>query len=70
MEQLIAEIEAYGANARTTPQKLLKQVVGANRGQWQKWKSGTSSPTMRVADRICEYSAEQPVQEPAEGDAA
>lgn len=55
MEQLISDIEAYCARAGISPQKLLRDAINAQWGQWQKWKDGEASPTMKVADRIREH---------------
>lgn len=52
MEQLISDIEAYCERVGITPQKLLRDAINAQWGQWQKWKIGESSPTMKVADRL------------------
>jgi hypothetical protein len=60
MEQLISEIENYCAKAGIAPQKLLRAVIGANWGQWGKWRDGSSSPTMAVADRIRAHIADDP----------
>lgn len=58
MESLILEIEAYATRHGITPQKFLRDVIAAPWGQWQKWKDGTSSPTMRIVDKIRDYMAE------------
>lgn len=55
MEQLISDIEAYCARTGISPQKLLRDAINAQWGQWQKWKDGEASPTMKVADRIRDY---------------
>lgn len=60
MEQLIAEVEAYCAAAGTSPQRVLRAAIGASWGQWDRWKAGTSSPTMVVADRLRRWMAEHP----------
>ncbi|RAP39463.1 hypothetical protein BYZ73_20410 [Rhodovulum viride] len=69
MEQFIAEIEAYAAACSKTPQKVLRDAIGANWGQWDSWKSGDGSPTMKVVDRLRDYMLAHPA--PAStGDAA
>ncbi|RAP39402.1 hypothetical protein BYZ73_20720 [Rhodovulum viride] len=60
MEQFIAEIEAYAAACSKTPQKVLRDAVGANWGQWDSWKRGASSPTMKVVDRLREFMTANP----------
>lgn len=55
MEQLISDIEAYCERSGVSPQKLLREAINAQWGQWQKWKDGEASPTMKVADRIRQY---------------
>lgn len=55
MEQFIAEIEAYCAARGISPQNLLRKVINAPWGQWSKWKDGTSSPTMLIADKLRDY---------------
>ncbi|MFW5655942.1 MAG: hypothetical protein ACOCYW_09930 [Roseicyclus sp.] len=60
MEQLIAEVEAYARAAGITPQKVLRDGIGAGWGQWDGWKAGASSPTMRVADRLRAWMAQHP----------
>lgn len=60
MEQFIREIEAYCAVAGIKPQRLLRDAVNAQWGQWDGWKSGKSSPTMALVDRLRVYMAEHP----------
>jgi hypothetical protein len=67
MDELISDIEQYCAAARITPQRLLREAIGAGWGQWDAWKSGTSSPTMKVVDRLRAHMAAHPP--PAPGDA-
>lgn len=62
MDQLIAEIEAYAAALGLSPQKVLRDAIGSSWGQWDAWKAGTSSPTMRVVDRLRAHMAEHPPQ--------
>ncbi|WP_232220975.1 hypothetical protein [Paracoccus sp. J39] len=69
MEQFIREIEAYTALHCISPQKLLREVIAAPWGQWQKWKDGTSSPTMRIVDKIRDHMAKHPAS-PTSEDAA
>ncbi len=52
MDQLIEEVEAFCAATGWTPQRVLRAAIGASWGQWEKWKAGTSSPTLIVADRL------------------
>lgn len=67
MEQFISDIEAYCSAAGILPQQLLKEVVGANWGTWQRWKDGKSSPTMKLVDRIRAYMSENPPHDSAHG---
>ncbi|ANB32744.1 hypothetical protein M2324_001650 [Rhodovulum sulfidophilum] len=60
MEQLIAEIEAYAAAWSKSPQKVLRDAIGASWGQWEAWKSGQASPTMRVADKLRDHMRTNP----------
>lgn len=69
MEKLIAEIESYTSELGITPQKFLRDVLNAPWGQWDGWKVGKSSPTMRNADRLREYMAENPPPAPASANA-
>jgi len=55
MEQFISDIERYCAAHGISPQKLLRDAVNASWRQWQDWRDGKSSPTLRVADRIREH---------------
>ncbi len=69
MEQLISDIEAYCAKRGISPQKLLRAAINAKWSQWQSWKDGESSPTMKVADRLREFMAADDVShDPALGD--
>lgn len=78
MEQLISDIEAYCAARGVQPQRLLRDAINATWNLWQKWKDGEASPTMKVADRLRAYMAENPVHpaphgraaQPDQGDAA
>lgn len=58
MEQLILDIETYCAARGIKPQRLLREVINAKWGQWQDWKDGKASPTMRVVDRLRAYIAD------------
>lgn len=58
MEKLISDIETYCAARGITPQNLLRIVLNAKWSQWQDWKTGASSPTMKVADRLRAYMDE------------
>ncbi|MCW2305033.1 hypothetical protein M2324_003448 [Rhodovulum sulfidophilum] len=60
MEQLIVDIEAYAAAVQKTPQKILRDAIGASWGQWASWKSGKASPTLRVVDRLRAFMAANP----------
>ncbi|WP_287882726.1 hypothetical protein [Paracoccus sp. (in: a-proteobacteria)] len=69
MEQFIREIEVWAARHDTSPQRILREVIDAPWGLWQKWKEGTSSPTMRTADKIRDHLAKHPAS-PTSEDAA
>lgn len=60
MEQLIAEVEAYAAAREVTPQKVLRDAIGASWGQWDAWRAGKASPTMRIADRLRNFMRDNP----------
>lgn len=60
MERFIAEIQAYADACGITPPALLRTVINAQWGQWQKWKDGTASPTLRIVDRIHSHMAANP----------
>ena len=66
MERFISDIEAYARACGISPQALLRTVINAQWGQWQKWKDGDASPTMRIADRIYAYMAENPAPQTSE----
>ena len=66
MERFISDVEAYALACGITPQALLRNVINAQWGQWQKWKAGEASPTMRIADRIYAHMAENPAQQTSE----
>lgn len=57
MEKLISEIQDHAARQGVSPQKFLRDVIGASWNTWSKWLSGESSPTMAVADRIRSHIA-------------
>ncbi|SIO36867.1 hypothetical protein SAMN05444722_1710 [Rhodovulum sp. ES.010] len=63
MDKLIAEVEAYAAAWDKVPQKVLRDAIGAGWGQWDSWKDGRSSPTMKVVDRLREFMAANPPPE-------
>lgn len=58
MEQLISEIQTFASAQGVTPQKFLRDVIGASWNTWQKWRDGESTPTMAVADRIRTHIAD------------
>lgn len=66
MERFISDVEAYAQAYGVTPQAFLRLVINAQWGQWQKWKDGDSSPTMRIADRIYAHMAKNPPPETSE----
>ena len=65
MEQLIREIEAYASQMQRPPQWVLRKAFNAGWGQWDSWKSGKSSPTMAVVDRIKLFMKNNPPPETA-----
>lgn len=60
MEQFIRDIETYAEAVGRKPQAVLRAAVGASWGAWDSWRSGESSPTMIVADRIRDYMKANP----------
>ncbi|MDN5567691.1 MAG: hypothetical protein L0G27_02885 [Paracoccus sp. (in: a-proteobacteria)] len=66
MEQFTADIEAYADACGITPQALLRSVINAQWGQWQKWKDGKASPTLRIVDRVYAHMAANPVPQTCE----
>ena len=66
MEQFIHEVEAYCLTRGISPQNLLRKAINAPWGQWRKWKDGTSSPTMIIADKLRDYMDANPAVEPPE----
>ena len=68
MHKLIEAIEYYAQEIDRTPEWVLRAAIGASWRQWEAWKEGKSSPTVRNADRIYEYMAANPA--PERGEAA
>lgn len=66
MEQFIAEIEGYTVALGISPQNFLRKTINAPWGQWQKWKDGTSGPTLPTVDKLRIYMASHPVIETPE----
>lgn len=60
MDQFIREIEEFCAAAGIRPERLLRETINAQWGQWARWRDGKSSPTMIVADRIRRFMRENP----------
>jgi hypothetical protein len=60
MEQFITEIEFYTDALGIKPQRLLRDVLNSPWGQWDDWKSGKSSPTLRNVDRLRDHIAANP----------
>lgn len=63
MEQFISEIEQYAAAVGRTPQWVLRKAVNISWSQWESWKSGRSSPTMALADRVRAYLRANPPEQ-------
>lgn len=66
MERFISDVESYALACGISPQSLLRKTVNAQWGQWQKWKDGDASPTMRIVDQIYAHMAENPAPETSE----
>ena len=66
MERFISDVETYALACGISPQSLLRKTVNAQWGQWQKWKDGDASPTMRIVDQIYAHMAENPAPETSE----
>ncbi|MBL3575335.1 hypothetical protein [Rhodovulum sulfidophilum] len=60
MEQLIAEVRAYAEATNKSPEKVLREAIGASWGAWAAWQAGTSGPTMRSADRLRAFMTANP----------
>lgn len=63
MEQLIQEIEAYAAAVGLQPTTVIQHAGCGGGGAWPKWKSGESACTLRTADRLRRYMADNPPPE-------
>jgi hypothetical protein len=60
MEEFIKEIEAYCAKTGLQPQQVLRRSLQSSWGVWAEWKAGTTSPTLRSADRVRDWMQENP----------
>lgn len=67
MEKLIRDIETYAQTVGLKPQTVLRAAVGAGWGAWDAWRTGKSSPTVVVADRIYAYMAANPAAHQEKG---
>ena len=60
LKQLISDIEAYSRATGRKPQMILRAAVGAGWGTWDAWLADSSSPTMKIGDRIRAYMLANP----------
>jgi len=60
MDKLILEIESHCAAAGIPPQRLLREAINGSWSTWDKWKSGKSSPTMKIVERTRAHMAAHP----------
>lgn len=70
MEQFLSEIETYAAASGISPQSVLRRSCAKGWGVWAAWKSGRSSPTLVIADRIRAWMAENPPADAGKVEAA
>jgi len=59
MEKLIDEIESYAAAFGVMPTTIVQRGGGGSGSTWSRWTSGGSC-TLRVAERMRKYMAENP----------
>lgn len=62
MEQFIEDVEAYATACGLLPTTVVQRAAGANGAAWQRWKDGGSC-SMRTADRVRQYMADNPPPE-------
>ena len=67
MEQVIAEVEAHATATGVSPQKVLRDAIGAGWGTWGKWKAGEQFPRMDTVDKIRGYMAANPAADRSDG---
>lgn len=70
MEQFLKELEAYAKLLGVQPTTVIQRAKVGNGGTWGKWSTGAGSPTLRTADRLRKYMAENPTPQSQTEDAA
>ncbi len=66
----MAEIMEYAAARGIKPATVLQLAAGLSGTTWDKWRQNVASCSLRTAERIRGYIAQNPVQSTAERDVA
>jgi DNA-binding transcriptional regulator YiaG len=61
MEQFMQQVRAYADALNIHPSTVIQRAANGGGNSWPKWESGKSSPTLKTADKILKYIAENPV---------
>lgn len=70
MEQFIDEVRDYARRVGIKPGTVVQRANGGNGTSWAAWEAGSSSPTLRIVDRVRKYIADNPPSTEPKEDAA
>ncbi|NIZ09289.1 XRE family transcriptional regulator [Pseudooceanicola sp. HF7] len=60
MDSFLEHVRIYAATAGVLPSTVVRWAGCGGGTTWARWEAGLSSPTLRTADRILKYMADNP----------
>lgn len=60
MEQFMHQVRTYASALNIHPSTVIQRAARVGGNSWPKWESGKSSPTLKTADKILKYIADNP----------
>ena len=67
MDQFMEQVRAYATRVGVKPSTVVQQAGCGGGTTWARWEAGDGSPTLRTADKILKFMAENPPLEAGTG---
>lgn len=61
MEQFLIKVSVYANALDIHPSTVVQRAAKMGGAAWAKWEAGSGSPTLKTADKILKYMADNPV---------
>lgn len=59
------KVRAYAKALNIHPSTVVQRAAKLGGAAWARWEAGTGSPTLRTADKILKYIADNPIPDVA-----